>query len=89
MKVTATGSASQFVLLIIARDALLKVIKIFERSHLLKEKKVCSLKDFDRLLSGNIGNTLGKQGIADASEIAPGGANKILRGDALWYLRLR
>jgi hypothetical protein len=36
---------------------------------------VCSLDNFDLLISGRVSNTLEKQGIADASDI-PAGAGK-------------
>ena len=33
---------------------------------------MCSLNNFDRLISGSVSNTLEKQGIADASDIPRG-----------------
>ena len=54
---------------------LLKVIKIIKGSRRVKIKGVCSLDNFNRLISGNVSNTLEKQGIADAPDIPRGRAN--------------
>ncbi len=37
---------------------------------------MCSLDNFDRLISGSVSNTLEEQGIADASDIPPGGGKE-------------